>query len=120
MYSKETVKSTVDSFIFLSCAFFSIFRRKMMLLEEQQIEHYRILRSLGSGKVYLAKDTRLDRLVAIRVMDADVLSGAHSEPAQEVRRLALAKVEKITRLDHPAIMPVYHYGVEIIDDAAFV
>lgn len=87
-----------------------------MLLEEQQIEHYRILRSLGSGKVYLAKDLHLDKQVVIRVMDAQTLAGAQGLSEQEARRLVLANIEKIARLDHPSILPVYHYGMEIVDE----
>lgn len=88
-----------------------------MLLEGQQIEHYRILRSLGSGKVYLAKDTRLDKQVAIRVINAETLSCVQGKPVQEYRNLILPELEKIAQLDHPSIMPVYHYGVEITDES---
>ncbi|GHO99784.1 hypothetical protein KSF_098320 [Reticulibacter mediterranei] len=90
-----------------------------MLLEEQHIEQYRIIRSLGSGKVYLAKDTHLHRLVTMRVVNAAALSNIHNESSLEIRQLLLKKLGKIANLDHPSILRVYSYGVEIIDDVTF-
>ncbi len=91
-----------------------------MLLEGQQIEHYQILRPLGGGKMYLAKDTRLDKQVAIRVIKAETLACVQGKPVQEYRQLILPELEKIAQLDHPSIMPVYHYGVEISDETSSI
>src|SRR5690348_13343539 len=91
----------------------------LMLLEEQQIEQYRVIRSLGSGKVYLANDTRLNRLVAMRVVNAATLSSMPDESPLEVRQLLLKKLGKIANLDHPSILRIYYYGVETIDDVTF-
>ena len=48
----------------------------------------------GLGVVYAARDTQLDRRVALKVMDA--------EWAGEARLIA--------RLEHPGIVPVYETG----------
>jgi serine/threonine protein kinase len=49
----------------------------------------------GMGTVYRARDTRLDRVVALKVIDTG--------PIDEARTLA--------RLEHPGIVPVYDTGV---------
>ena len=57
----------------------------------------------GIGTVYLARDTVLDREVAIKVLDS--LPGDRTPPAhlqQEARILA--------RLEHPGIVPVHDFG----------
>lgn len=91
-----------------------------MLLEEQHIEQYRIIRSLGSGKVYLARDTHLNRLVAMRVVNAALLSDMHRDLPLGARHLLLKQLGKIANLDHPSILRVYYYGIETIDDVTFV
>jgi serine/threonine protein kinase len=90
-----------------------------MLLEEQSIEQYRIIRSLGSGKVYLARDTHHNRLVAMRVVNAALLSDGRSDSPLEVRRVLLEKLGNIAKLDHPSLLRVYYYGIETIDDVTF-
>ncbi len=76
---------------------------------------YRIRRILGEGarkRVYLARDARLDRDVAVALIRAErldraALDGIHLE-ARSVARLA----------DHPRIVPVYDSGEE--DGAPYV
>jgi serine/threonine protein kinase len=69
------------------------------------IGHYRILRELGGGGqgvVYLARDLRLGREVAIKK-----LRGAYSLTGIDRLRRE-AKIA--SRLDHPGICPIYEIG----------
>ena len=69
-------------------------------------DHYVLERELGRGgmaTVYLARDLRHDRPVAVKVMDADLSAeiGSHRF-AQEVRTTA--------QLNHPHILPLFDSG----------
>ena len=55
----------------------------------------------GFGLVYLAHDERLDRLVAIKVPHAKLIS--RSEDAKAY----LTEARTVANLDHPGIVPVY-------------
>jgi len=71
---------------------------------------YRILRPIGQGgmgRVYLARDERLDRDVAIKVSNAPA---AGSDLDERLHREALVLAE----LEHPGIAPVHDAGV--LDD----
>ncbi len=78
------------------------------LLEQGRIfSHYQILRLLGRGgmgEVYLANDTALDRLTAIKVIHGD--SGFGDQSANRLVREARA----VAKLDHINICPVYEVG----------
>ncbi|MCA9558039.1 MAG: serine/threonine protein kinase, partial [Myxococcales bacterium] len=64
----------------------------------------------GFGIVYLGRDVRLDRLVAIKVVrDADASEAARDRFRREARILA--------SLDHPHIVPIHAFGEE--DDALY-
>ena len=72
-----------------------------------QIGRYRVERVLGEGGfgiVYLAYDEQLDRLVAIKVPHARLIS--KSEDAEAY----LAEARTVANLDHPHIVPVYDVG----------
>jgi hypothetical protein len=58
----------------------------------------------GMGAVYRARDVRLDRLVALKVVRADLLG----DP--EARRRFRREAQIVARLQHPSIVAVYDYG----------
>jgi hypothetical protein len=68
---------------------------------------YRIEQLLGRGgmgAVYRARDMRLDRLVALKVVRAELLS----DPEARLRFRREAQI--VARLQHPSIVAVYDYG----------
>jgi tRNA A-37 threonylcarbamoyl transferase component Bud32/GAF domain-containing protein len=58
----------------------------------------------GMGAVYRAKDMRLDRLVALKVVRAELLG----DP--EARRRFRREAQIIAKLQHPGIVAVYDFG----------
>jgi hypothetical protein len=68
---------------------------------------YRIEQLLGRGgmgAVYRARDMRLDRLVALKVVRAELLG----DP--EARRRFRREAQIVARLQHPSVVAVYDYG----------
>jgi serine/threonine-protein kinase len=68
---------------------------------------YRIEQLLGRGgmgAVYRARDVRLDRLVALKVVRAELLT----DP--EARHRFRREAQIVARLQHPSIVAVYDYG----------
>ena len=81
-----------------------------MTLAPTQIDHFRIERVLGRGGmgvVYLARDERLGRAVALKLLSDVEL---HDEPARE-RFLREARVAASLR--HPNIATIYEVGNEL-------
>jgi Tol biopolymer transport system component len=78
-----------------------------LLKAETRLGRYLILESLGSGGmgvVYRARDEKLERMVAIKMLAPGVLSG--EEARRHFRREALA----LAKLNHPRIAAVYDVG----------
>ncbi|MCI9084315.1 MAG: Stk1 family PASTA domain-containing Ser/Thr kinase [Bacilli bacterium] len=80
----------------------------MMISKGQLInDRYEIIRSIGEGgmaNVYLANDTILDRLVAVKVLRGDL-----SEDEKFVRRFQREAIAA-SSLNHPNIVEVYDVG----------
>jgi serine/threonine protein kinase len=75
----------------------------------QQLGHYQILSLLGAGgmgQVYLAKDLKLGRQVALKLLPAHFLQSA--EHVRRFEREALAA----SALNHPNILTIYEFGAE--------
>src|SRR5215469_12531043 len=67
---------------------------------------YRLLERVargGMGVVYVAEDEKLERRVALKVLDAP---GEDRDPAERLVREALV----LARLEHPGIVPVHDVG----------
>ena len=76
-------------------------------LVDKQLGHYELLGGLGSGamsEVYLARDTRLDRLVAVKVLSEQILRKADGVHRFEREAQAAA------RLEHPNVATVFTSG----------
>jgi hypothetical protein len=76
-----------------------------------RIEH--LLGRGGMGAVYRARDVRLDRLVALKVVRAELLGDF--EARQRFRREA----QIVARLQHPSIVAVFDYGT-FVDGGAYL
>src|SRR4051794_28120150 len=75
--------------------------------QHQYIDHYEILSLLGAGgmgEVYRARDTRLNREVAIKVLPG--FSRAESDRLRRFEQEARAAAA----LNHPNILAVYQMG----------
>jgi serine/threonine-protein kinase len=69
-----------------------------------QIAHYRVLEKLGEGgmgEIYLAKDTHLERNVALKVLSRE--SAADPEGLSRFEREA----KTLAALNHPNIVTIY-------------
>src|SRR6185295_1762819 len=78
----------------------------------KRLEKYEIVDEIGHGgmaTVYRARDTRLDRLVALKVMHP------HLQGAKEARARFSREALTIARLHHPAILEIYDYSGEESD-----
>ncbi len=72
-----------------------------------EIDHFRVMRSLGEGgmaEVYLARDTRLGRRVALKVVKAEALGSP-----QDVERFAF-EARATARFSHAHIVTIHHVG----------
>jgi serine/threonine protein kinase len=67
----------------------------------------------GMGAVYRARDMRLDRLVAVKVVRAELIG----DP--EARRRFRREAQIVARLQHPGIVAIHDYGT-LADGAAYL
>ena len=81
----------------------------------QTLAHYEVLEQVGEGGmgvVYKARDTQLDRIVAIKVLGGRRIA----EPSATERFLQEAKAA--SALNHPSIVTIY--GVDLAGDVDFI
>src|SRR5260370_15785652 len=86
------------------------YRGKTMQLEGLQIGSYCLQRLIGGGgmgDVYLAEDRRVNRQVAIKVIQTKTSSYLDTGTAQDAIRLFQREVKAIANLDHPHILPFF-------------
>src|SRR5438105_3004155 len=86
-----------------------------MLASDTSLGSYRILSLLGAGgmgEVYRARDTRLDREVAIKV-----LPPSFSADADRLRRFE-QEARATSALNHPNILTIYDIGTQ--DGAPYI
>ena len=79
-----------------------------MSLEKLQNGRYQLLRLIGQGamgKVYLAEDTRINRQVAIKVINPY----AGDEATKNAVRLFHREAQTIAKLNHPHILPLFDF-----------
>jgi hypothetical protein len=75
----------------------------------KRVEKYEIVDEIGHGgmaTVYRARDSRLDRLVALKVMHP------HLQGAKEARQRFAREALTVARLKHPSILGIYDYSGE--------
>src|ERR1044072_991977 len=73
------------------------------------ISHYRILKKLGAGGmgiVYLARDERLDRMTALKVLPAEVAAN------EELMRRFIQEAKASSAINHPNVAHIYEIGEE--------
>ena len=81
----------------------------------EKLSRYEIIKQIGAGgmgEVYLAKDSELDRLIALKV-----LSGGVSRDAEHLRRF-VREAKSASALNHPNILTIYEIGTT--DEARFI
>jgi serine/threonine protein kinase len=91
-----------------------------MLLEGQQIGHYRLLQLLGSGgmgTVYLASDLSIRRQVAIKLVRTEPALYPDNASAIEAAHLFRREANAVAMLDHPNILPLFDYGEQSLNGA---
>jgi hypothetical protein len=79
------------------------------IMRTRRVGKYEIIGEIGHGgmaTVYRARDTRLDRLVALKVMHP------HLQGAKEARTRFAREAVTIARLKHPNILEIYDYSGE--------
>ena len=85
-------------------------------MKRKTIEHYEIVRKLGaggSGVVYLANDTLLQRPVVMKILRAGLLS------AQQMRSTVLREARLASAIEHPNVCAIYEVG-EVGDEGYIV
>ena len=91
------------------------FRAAMTIVPHTRLDHYEILSLLGKGgmgEVYLARDARLSRNVALKLLPAEF-----TQSADCVRRFE-HEAKAASALNHPNILTIYEIGAT--DHAHFI
>lgn len=86
-----------------------------MLNADEMLGRYKLRSSIGKGgmgQVFLAEDTELERLVALKVLDHEF-----TDDADRVRRF-VREAKAVSALNHPNILTVYEIGVS--GDSRFI
>ncbi len=81
----------------------------MSLTPGTRLGPYEIVAPIGSGgmgEVYKARDTRLDRVVAVKILNAQIAAGTDARERFE------REARVISRLSHPHICPLFDVGDE--------
>jgi len=97
--------SFIDSPAYEAAA--AMLETEQQLKAGQMIGHYEILSTLGKGgmgEVYLARDTRLDRKVALKFLPPDLI-----KDDERVRRFA-QEARAASSLNHPNILTIHEIG----------
>src|ERR1051325_9059650 len=79
----------------------------MKPLPVRTIAHYRILEPIGAGgmgAVYKAHDSKLDRIVALKLLPAEYVS------QEDRRRRFFQEARAASALNHPHILTIYEVG----------
>jgi serine/threonine protein kinase len=82
-------------------------RTFMVLSPGVTVGHYRIIEKIGAGgmgEVFLAKDTRLNRRVALKFLPS------HLSDNEDMKARFRREAQAAAKLDHPNIVPVYEVG----------
>src|SRR5580692_2180462 len=84
-------------------------------MKRRTIEHYEILRKLGaggSGVVYLANDSLLQRPVVLKILRTGLLS------AEQLRTTVLREARLASAIEHPNVCAIYEVGES--DDEGYI
>src|SRR6202522_1188061 len=76
-------------------------------MKRRTIEHYEIQRKLGaggSGVVYLANDSLLQRPVVLKILRTGLLS------AEQLRTTVLREARLASAIEHPNVCAIYEVG----------
>ena len=86
----------------------------------QQLGRYEILAELGRGAmgvVYQARDPRIDRLVALKVIS---ISGASPAEEDEYKRRFFREAQAAGKLAHPGIVTIFDVGEDPATQTPFI
>ena len=87
-----------------------------MQLVGSQLGDYHLLQQIGAGgmgEVYLAEDPRIGHQVALKVIRIESFSPDPSV-AEKAIRLFRREAKALANLTHPHILPLHHYGEEVM------
>jgi serine/threonine protein kinase len=88
---------------------------KLKVVPGQILGHWEIVKQIGEGGmgvVYLAKDQKLDRLVAIKV-----LNRKYEQREDNIRRF-VQEAKTASALNHPNILTIYEIGE--LEDSQYI